>query len=1223
MAANPQPSLIGSRYQQGDLLGRGGMGAVYAATDASTGEKVALKRLETADGQVTPFDELRFRREFHTLARLHHPRIVAAYDYGRDEEGAYYTMELLDGQDLKKMSPMRPGPACSVLRDIASALAFLHTQGLIHRDLKPRNIRYTAAESVKLIDFGVLATVGATAEVAGTPNYTAPETVYGRHLDGRTDLYALGAVGYALLTGRPPFPSRSFSALRDAWREPLEPPSTFAPDVDEALDELIVGLLCLNPLGRPPSAAVVVDRLTTIGGLDRDPDLELERGYLASATMVGRRREMLFLRKGIDEAAHGEVAITYVAAPSGTGKSRLMRELSLEAKLAGAAVALVSGEMAAGGPYGAAESLLTELIKNQPAMVEDAPADAVGTLARVLPRLSSRLGDPALTAPANDPGEERMRVQRAIARWLIAAAQRQMLVLIVDDLQRLDEASAAALAAVVRDPDAEGIYLAVAQRTGEPVRAPAAVGFLARWGEAITLRGLDEKDLGELVRSYFGDVQHTGRLARFMHDVTEGSPLLCHELAEHLVDAGIVRYADGAWIVPMEISREKVPASLGAAMDRRLEHLASAPRALAEVLAVHGGRMRLSTAVALSEVAEPAEVFSGLGQLVMGGVLLEADGDFRFRHDQLREALLRGLDAPRVQRLHLRVARQLAAEGVSDEREAEVGWHYLEGGERGRGARHLERAGTRLFQAQALSDCLAPLEAAHDVLRAEGASATRRLDVLFMLLAAGWVSNRDVGYRFAEEAVLAYKRHSGIETAHRLGPILGRHLALIVGVLWATLRWLFRFRGPRGPLPGDAVVSFSVAVGYACGLIYSANRRDEVLAMVANVEPMDCFHRRLVYAGYLGMQAFPAILDGRLGTADEALTASLEIAQTDRLTPATEEERHFIEAGMRGLRVILDVNQFNDRIERDIARIEQLEFRYYHLVAQTARVVRHRYRGEEARALALEREMEAASLQLGSWSTDLQMLLFAHPAYALCHDVGGLKRCLEELEAFVDEGFRFEARVAMVEAEIARESGDARLAIEILEQHRLQLGDHDFLMRQWLGSALADAYLADERPDEALRVATDVIVLGEDDDHGIVLSRLRAERTAALALAAQGKNELAYERLVRAVAWAEDLDCPVLAGHLHEAWARIAHAEGDLLTCEVHSEAAGRWLRPTDNPYLVAVHERLLRLGRGHSGSISADVPSRPSGRTGDEETIRVPGRWGRSGDTDTETRRH
>src|SRR5439155_11151046 len=141
---------------------------------------------------------LRFRREFHTMASLAHPNIVEVFDYGFDRGTPYYTMELLDGQDLADLGRVTTHRACGLLRDVASALAFLHARRLLHRDLAPRNVRGTSTGLAKLIDFGVLATTGVSDDIAGTPPLIAPEAFYGRPLDHRYDLYGLGALAYRL-----------------------------------------------------------------------------------------------------------------------------------------------------------------------------------------------------------------------------------------------------------------------------------------------------------------------------------------------------------------------------------------------------------------------------------------------------------------------------------------------------------------------------------------------------------------------------------------------------------------------------------------------------------------------------------------------------------------------------------------------------------------------------------------------------------------------------------------------------------------------------------------------------------------------------------------------------------------------------------------------------------------------------------------------------------------
>src|SRR5437868_10160914 len=185
--------MLQGRYRSTGVLGQGGMGTVYRVEDTSTGQRLALKRLAEP---ATERDRLRFRREFHTLSQLRHPSIVEAHEFGVDGDGLYYTMELLEGADLHELGLLPLDRALDVLLQMASALAFLHARRLVHRDVATRNIRLGAGGRAKLIDFGILATAGASAEVAGTPPYVAPECFRGLPLDHRADLFALGALAY-------------------------------------------------------------------------------------------------------------------------------------------------------------------------------------------------------------------------------------------------------------------------------------------------------------------------------------------------------------------------------------------------------------------------------------------------------------------------------------------------------------------------------------------------------------------------------------------------------------------------------------------------------------------------------------------------------------------------------------------------------------------------------------------------------------------------------------------------------------------------------------------------------------------------------------------------------------------------------------------------------------------------------------------------------------------
>jgi serine/threonine protein kinase len=180
-ASSSSDALIGGgRYRLQRLLGRGGMGSVYAAVELSSGKVLALKLLSRSDDASALS---LFEREYQTLAGLRHPSIVEVYDYGRDPLGPFYTMELIDGADLRRAAPMPWREVCRLMRDTASALGLLHARHLVHRDLSPRNLLRTASGRPKLIDFGVLAPYGPSVAVVGTPPFVAPEALRGLPLD--------------------------------------------------------------------------------------------------------------------------------------------------------------------------------------------------------------------------------------------------------------------------------------------------------------------------------------------------------------------------------------------------------------------------------------------------------------------------------------------------------------------------------------------------------------------------------------------------------------------------------------------------------------------------------------------------------------------------------------------------------------------------------------------------------------------------------------------------------------------------------------------------------------------------------------------------------------------------------------------------------------------------------------------------------------------------------
>lgn len=228
------------------------MASVWSVHDEVTGRDLALKALS----KKANYKHIAlFEREYHTLAGLHHPCIVEVYDYGSGAKGPYYTMELLAGSDVSARAPMPWPEVCRILRDVASGLALLHARRLVHRDLSARNIWLAPDGRAKLIDFGTMAAFGNPGIIAGTPPFIAPEALHSLDLDQRTDLYALGALGHYLLTGRHAFPAHTVTELPLLWKErPRRASKRVAdlsrpdlPEVPPALDTLLSALLSQDP----------------------------------------------------------------------------------------------------------------------------------------------------------------------------------------------------------------------------------------------------------------------------------------------------------------------------------------------------------------------------------------------------------------------------------------------------------------------------------------------------------------------------------------------------------------------------------------------------------------------------------------------------------------------------------------------------------------------------------------------------------------------------------------------------------------------------------------------------------------------------------------------------------------------------------------------------------------------------------------------------------------
>ena len=277
-ATHPIVGQALGNYVARTLIGEGGMGAVFVGEHRFLKERVAIKVLHRGLGADDTL-QLRFFQEAKAGRGIDHPNVVRVFDFGQTDDGTLYlVMEFLEGEDLQDRVARGPLPAIAAAEigaSIASGIAAAHARGIVHRDLKPPNVFLTSEGVVKVLDFGIAklsdSLVGTgTGELLGTPLYMAPEQTRGaREVGPHTDIYALGAILFAMLTGRAPFLGTTLAHIITLvlHEEPVAPSTLVS--VPPTLDALVLQCLAKEPASRPASMVEVRDRLLEIAGKPR------------------------------------------------------------------------------------------------------------------------------------------------------------------------------------------------------------------------------------------------------------------------------------------------------------------------------------------------------------------------------------------------------------------------------------------------------------------------------------------------------------------------------------------------------------------------------------------------------------------------------------------------------------------------------------------------------------------------------------------------------------------------------------------------------------------------------------------------------------------------------------------------------------------------------------------------------------------------------------------
>ncbi len=664
----PEPSgreLLYGRFEVLSLLGEGGFGRVLRCIDHEVNSEVALKQSHRGGADAL----LGFKREFRALSDVHHKNLVRLGELFEADTGPWaFSMELVPGVQLVDWVRGTDGAAGfdeprlrAALVQIVHGLQALHGMGLLHRDLKPDNIRVTPEGRVVLLDFGLAGAMGPAGHtsqtgISGTFAYMAPEQTEARH-GAPVDLYALGVILYEALTGALPFTGDGLLVLMRKQSEPAPSPRRLCPAVPEDLDRLCLTLLEADPDLRP-TAARVLRELGVQPEANPEPQLRSRQGMLALQHFVGREQELRALDTVYEKAHSQGLRVALLEGGSGIGKSELMDAWTLRQQTKQPELLVLEGRCHA------AERLRFKMWDD----LIDRLCEYLGTLAparlaAVLPPEPERLAGlfPVLqrlggiswraTRADADPVAERFSAFRALTELLRRVATLRPLVLCVDDLQWGDEDSLALLQVLGASEDNPKLLLLATMRPLSEMEVglrDALTRLMAQQPhvERLPVTALSADECAEMTARLMGRPRDDLDVQRVVRE-TAGHPWFATEMARLAV-----RRTEGL-----------DPSGLDDALRDRAHRLGEQPRVVLELLAAAGGPVR--PALVHPTLALPAEVVTEAVSLLRAHRLVRsvAGGRVACYHDRVREAVLSGLSAEHIQGLNARLATVSRTQG--------------------------------------------------------------------------------------------------------------------------------------------------------------------------------------------------------------------------------------------------------------------------------------------------------------------------------------------------------------------------------------------------------------------------------------------------------------------------------------------------------------------------------------------------------------------------------
>ena len=706
LTLHPNDRIGSYRYER--PIGRGGMADVLLAYDPN-GHPMALKVLKASRFKT---GLRRFRREFRALAKLKHPNVIQVDSYGDIFGHPYFAMEYVEGIDLHKTIrnfrnyslEARWKRVEEILIDLSKGLAYIHRRGLVHRDLKPSNVLINKEGVSKITDFGIVKTLNpdhdalASSTLVGTWAYASPEQICGRSFDHRSDLYSLGVILYAMLTGRRPFAADNMAGYLKLHRDqPPKPPSDFIPEIPKNLEKVCLQLLQKSPQDRIQSAKEILEIL------GEAPPSSITSQSLIKPWIVplGGRKEVIDqFNLQLQSLANGAGAVLQLTGKEGFGKSRMLDEM---------------------------ESLVQKLefpLFQYSLSPNKSPLE---TTLQIANHIAKEAGDNRLNT-AIRALEQTKGEKEADLRYQLFDYSRDALSKLLEERPQiflLDNLHHAQL------PLREFLlYLSktLLDRQSLPLLFVVTTEQKLSWlpnHQSFPLPPLSTPQIEAVLRKMCSNTDHLMVLAKKLQEETEGIPLFLAEFIQSMLHNGQIISGDPYRLAqsPQELAscNFDIPPGIRQLAHQYFEKLSKKQKPIVHLLAVAGREMDIDTLLDCIE-GDEEELLDSIDDLQKTGFILShqigIDPILELARRKFGEVIYEDLPIARRITIHKKIATILESRGVIGVSAAQqIGEHYRLAQESGKAYQFLATATLRLWERGLAAESLSLLDRAAPLMR--------------------------------------------------------------------------------------------------------------------------------------------------------------------------------------------------------------------------------------------------------------------------------------------------------------------------------------------------------------------------------------------------------------------------------------------------------------------------------------------------------------------------